>query len=90
VNKDGLQEAAMDVIGELQDTLNVFYDDSGSIGRRYARADEAGVPFCVTLDYETLKDKSATVRERDSRKQDRVPLDGLAARLGELTRFPRM
>jgi glycyl-tRNA synthetase len=90
VNKDGLQEAAMDVIGELQDTLNVFYDDSGSIGRRYARADEAGVPFCVTLDYETLKDKSATVRERDSRKQDRVPLDGLAARLGELTRFPRL
>ena len=62
VNKAGLQEKAMEVYGALRDDLDVFYDDSGAIGRRYARADEVGVPVCVTLDYDTLKDGTVTLR----------------------------
>jgi glycyl-tRNA synthetase len=90
VNKDGLEESALKVLEELRDTLDVYYDDSGSIGRRYARADEVGVPFCVTVDYDTLKDKTATLRSRDTRQQERVPLSSLAEKIGSLTRFPRL
>jgi glycyl-tRNA synthetase len=89
VNKDGLQEAAMDVFRDLQDEFDVFYDESGSIGRRYARADEAGVPFCITLDYDTLKDKTVTLRNRDTREQERVPISALAEKIMGLTKFPR-
>ncbi|HEV2225947.1 MAG TPA: glycine--tRNA ligase [Nitrososphaerales archaeon] len=89
VNKDGLQEAAMEVFKDLQDEFDVFYDESGSIGRRYARADEAGVPFCVTLDYDTLKDKTVTLRERDTRDQNRVAILELAEKIKGLTKFPR-
>ena len=57
------------------------YDDAGSIGRRYRRQDEAGTPFCVTVDFESLDDNAVTIRDRDSMRQDRVPLDGLVERL---------
>ncbi len=90
VNKDGLQEAAAAVASELKESFDVFYDESGSIGRRYARADEAGVPVCLTVDYDTLKDKTVTVRDRDTRAQERVPIKDLEERIGSLTRFPRM
>jgi glycyl-tRNA synthetase len=90
VNKDGLQEKAVGIFSELKDAVDAFYDDSGSIGRRYARADEVGVPFCVTVDYDTLKDGTVTLRERDSRAQQRVPSADLAARMAGLTRFPRL
>ncbi len=89
VNRDGLQEAARSVVAALRDTFDVFYDESGSIGRRYARADESGVPVCFTVDYDTLKDNTVTLRDRDSRQQERVPISDLTARLGALTRFPR-
>ncbi|MDE1854197.1 MAG: glycine--tRNA ligase [Thaumarchaeota archaeon] len=88
VNKDGLQEGAKALADELRDTLDVFYDDSGGIGRRYARADEAGVPFCVTLDYDTLKDRTVTLRNRDTREQQRVPMAELAAKISALTLYP--
>jgi glycyl-tRNA synthetase len=58
--------------------LNSFYDDSGSIGRRYARMDEAGTPYCVTVDYDSLDDGTVTVRERDTTDQVRVSVDNLA------------
>ena len=90
VNKDGLQELAMQVCVDLQDALDVFYDDSGSIGRRYARADEVGVPFCLTIDYDTLKDKAVTLRSRDTRQQERVLISALSERLALLVRFPRI
>ncbi|MDA4119352.1 MAG: glycine--tRNA ligase [Thaumarchaeota archaeon] len=89
VNKDGLQEAAMEVFRDLQNEFDVFYDESGSIGRRYARADEAGVPFCVTFDYDTLKDKTVTLRDRDTRGQERIAISALAERIKGLTKFPR-
>ena len=88
VNKDGLQEVATTVSEDLRDTLDVIYDESGSIGRRYARADEMGVPFCVTVDYETLKDKTVTLRRRDDRVQERVAVSSLERLLAEATKFP--
>ena len=88
VNKDGLQEKAREVASGLRDGLDVFYDESGAIGRRYARADEAGVPACITVDYDTLKDGTVTVRDRDTRAQERVPIEGLGGRLGSLVRYP--
>lgn len=88
VNKDGLPELAQKVYATLVDDFEVFVDDSGSIGRRYARADEVGVPYCVTIDYDTLKDMTVTVRERDTRSQERVKIDALKERIGNLTRYP--
>jgi glycyl-tRNA synthetase len=49
-----------------------YYDDSGSIGRRYARMDEIGTPWCITVDYETLKDGTVTIRDRDTTRQVRI------------------
>ena len=60
------------------------YDASGTIGRRYARSDEIGVPFAVTVDHETLKDKKVTIRNRDSLKQVRVPLEDIYNVLNDL------
>ncbi len=90
VNKDGLQEAARELFAGLQESLEVSYDESGSIGRRYARADEVGVPFCVTVDYDTLKDNSVTVRSRDSRAQERVAASSLGVKLLAATMPPRL
>ncbi|MCI4371899.1 MAG: glycine--tRNA ligase, partial [Thermoplasmata archaeon] len=81
VNKDGIPERAESLYAEMRKRFAVFYDDSGSIGRRYARMDELGTPFCVTVDHETLEGKGVTVRERDSQKQIRVQESDLAASL---------
>ena len=88
VNKDGIPEAAQKVYSGLGDEFDVFFDDSGSIGRRYARADEVGVPYCVTIDYDSLRDGTVTLRERDSRSQERVKTEELGAKLVGLTKFP--
>lgn len=77
VSKDNVPEAAERAFKELRQKYAAIYDDSGSIGRRYARADEIGVPFSITADYETLKDDSVTIRERDSMEQVRVGMDEL-------------
>ena len=88
VNKDGLQEKAREVVQSLREGFDVFYDESGAIGRRYARADEAGVPACLTVDYDTLKDGTVTLRDRDTRSQERVRIEDLEARLGSLLKYP--
>jgi glycyl-tRNA synthetase len=59
------------------------HDDAGAIGRRYRRQDEIGTPFCVTVDFDSLEDRQVTVRDRDSMRQDRIPIDNLVAYLGE-------
>jgi glycyl-tRNA synthetase len=82
-NKPALVEKAKLVRDLLRAHMNVFYDDSGSIGRRYARQDEAGTPFCVTIDFDTLGEKpelldTVTIRHRDDGKQERVAISELA------------
>jgi glycyl-tRNA synthetase len=88
LSKDGLPEEAEKLVGRLRDDLDVFSDESGSIGRRYARADEVGVPFCVTVDYETMKDGTVTIRYRDSKTQERVKEDELRGKIQALLRPP--
>ena len=80
VNRDGLQKRATEVYETLiADGLRVEFDEAGSIGRRYARADEAGVPLGITIDYDTIKDDTVTVRDRDSWSQMRTPVGTLAS-----------
>lgn len=82
--RDGLDDEARALAKRLQTRgLRVQYDEAGAIGRRYARMDEVGTPFCVTVDYETKTDASATVRDRDTTRQERVPLARLADHLRE-------
>jgi len=57
------------------------YDESGSIGRRYARSDEIGIPLAITVDYKTLEDNSVTIRDRDTREQQRSPVNELPSRI---------
>src|SRR6266513_1917504 len=83
-NNEGLVVKAKEIVDLLRPHMLVFYDESGAIGRRYRRQDEIGTPFCVTVDFETLGEKdeklrdTVTLRERDSMKQERVPIRDLA------------
>jgi len=71
--RDDLDNMAMEIDQELRyGGIETYYDDSGSIGRRYARMDEVGTPWCVTVDYQSLQDGTVTLRERDSTEQIRV------------------
>jgi glycyl-tRNA synthetase len=90
VSRNGLAEEATKVYGVLRNEFEASYDEGGSIGRRYARADEAGVPFCVTIDHQTLEDGTVTLRDRDSKKQERLKEAELVDRLKVLTAFPRI
>ena len=87
VKRDGMPELAHEVCDDLRTAFPVFYDESGAVGRRYRRQDEAGTPFCVTIDSQTLEDRSATVRDRDTMQQERVALDKLEAYIGARVRF---
>jgi glycyl-tRNA synthetase len=78
-----LSPKARDLADELRRVWNVEFDDAGAIGRRYRRQDEIGTPFCVTVDFETLDDGAVTVRERDSMRQDRIPLEAVRGWLAE-------
>jgi glycyl-tRNA synthetase len=77
VSRDGLPEKAREVYLELKKDFDVFYDEAGSIGKRYARADEIGTSYGITIDYQTLKENTVTIRDRDSTKQVRVELKNL-------------
>ncbi len=77
VGKDGVPVAARKAFEILSPSFNSFYDESGSIGRRYARADEIGIPFCITADYDSLTDDSVTIRSRDTMEQRRVKISEL-------------
>ena len=88
VSKDGLPEKARQVYRLLIDSgFTVEYDESGSIGRRYARADEVGTPLGVTVDYKTLEDDTVTVRDRDTWKQVRNKIDELPEVLNAYFRY---
>ena len=75
VKKDGMPEVAKQIYRDLKPHMNVFYDQKGAIGRRYRRQDEAGTPYCITVDGQTLEDETVTIRDRDSLEQWRVKVD---------------
>ncbi|MFI5249632.1 MAG: glycine--tRNA ligase [Gemmatimonadales bacterium] len=72
VKKDGMPEFATSLAADLRARFAVFYDESGSIGRRYRRQDEVGTPYCITIDGQTATDQTVTIRERDTLRQERV------------------
>lgn len=77
VKKDGLPEVAREIIDDLKWEFNVTYDEKDAVGRRYRRQDALGTPFCITVDHQTLEDKTVTIRYRDTMKQDRVQIADL-------------
>jgi glycyl-tRNA synthetase len=80
-NKPEIVEMAKKLKRDLQPAMRAVYDDTGGIGKLYARQDEIGTPFCVTVDHDSLVDNAVTVRDRDTWEQDRVPIEKLADHL---------
>eukprot|EP00607_Mallomonas_marina_P007603 CAMPEP_0182419458 /NCGR_PEP_ID=MMETSP1167-20130531/3919_1 /TAXON_ID=2988 /ORGANISM="Mallomonas Sp, Strain CCMP3275" /LENGTH=473 /DNA_ID=CAMNT_0024594403 /DNA_START=326 /DNA_END=1744 /DNA_ORIENTATION=+ len=76
-NKPEIVALAKEIFSKLQRRYNCEYDVSGAIGRRYRRADEIGTPFCVTVDFDSLEDRTVTLRLRDSMKQERIKIEDL-------------
>jgi len=77
VKKDGLPEIGHKIVSDLMKNFNVLYDQQGSIGKRYYRQDEAGTPFCITVDHESKENNTVTLRNRDDQNQDRVKISDL-------------
>jgi glycyl-tRNA synthetase len=94
VRKDGQPEVAREVRDALRGRMQTEYDEGGSIGRRYRRQDEIGTPYCVTIDHQSLDDRTVTVRDRDTLAQERIAIgelaDVLAARLDVPWRSPKL
>ncbi|MBH98875.1 MAG: glycine--tRNA ligase [Rhodospirillaceae bacterium] len=83
VKKDGMPDKALSIYRQLRTHFPVSYDEKGAIGRRYRRQDEAGTPFCVTIDGETMKDDTVTLRERDTCEQIRLPINEIVEHIVE-------
>ena len=83
VKKDGLPELANEIIDELKWDFNVTYDEKDAVGRRYRRQDANGTPFCITVDHQSLEDKTVTIRHRDSMEQERVAIADLRTIIGK-------
>ena len=81
VKKDGMPEKARELYRILKKSWNVFYDEKGAVGRRYRRQDEAGTPYCITVDGESLTNDTVTIRDRDTLKQWRVPIEQCVSEL---------
>ena len=79
VKKDGLPDKAREIVNALKFKFNTHYDEKDTIGKRYRRQDAIGTPYCVTVDYDTLKDNTVTLRFRDTMEQERVSIDQLDA-----------
>lgn len=88
VRKDGQPELAREIWRQLRGRMQAEYDEGGAIGRRYRRQDEIGTPWAVTVDHQTLVDRTVTVRDRDSLAQERVAIDVLADELEARLRAP--
>jgi len=79
VKKDGLPELATEIVEELKWDFSVVYDEKDAVGRRYRRQDANGTPFCITVDHQSLEDKTVTIRHRDTMEQERVAISDLRA-----------
>ena len=88
VRKDGQPELAGEVYRELRERFQCEYDEGGAIGRRYRRQDEIGTPWAVTIDHQSLQDRTVTVRDRDSLAQERVAIDELGDEIERRLRAP--
>ncbi|MEX0938964.1 MAG: glycine--tRNA ligase [Pirellulales bacterium] len=86
VKKDGMPEAAQGIYRELKKHVTAYYDEKGAVGRRYRRQDEAGTPYCITVDGQTLTDNTVTIRSRDSLEQWRVKVDDCVEEICRLVR----
>jgi glycyl-tRNA synthetase len=84
VGDEKLVKIANKIDEELRNAgISTYYDDGGTIGRRYARMDEIGTPFCITVDHDTLKDNKVTIRDRDTTKQERKKIDKIVSYIKE-------
>ncbi len=94
VRKDGQPELAHEVHRELRERIQAEYDEGGAIGRRYRRQDEIGTPWAITVDHQSLEDRTVTLRDRDSLAQERIAIatlgDELERRLREPWRSPKL
>jgi glycyl-tRNA synthetase len=78
IKRDGLPELAKQIIEDLQWDYNVFYDEKDAVGKRYRRQDANGTPFCITVDHQTLEDKTVTIRHRDTMEQERIAISDIS------------
>ena len=88
VRKDGQPELAREIYLTLRERVQTEYDEGGAIGRRYRRHDEIGTPWAITVDHQSLEDRTVTLRDRDSLTQERVAIDGLGAEIERRLRAP--
>jgi glycyl-tRNA synthetase len=88
VRKDGQPELAREVYRRLRERVQAEYDEGGAIGRRYRRQDEIGTPWAVTIDHQSLEDRTVTIRDRDSLAQDRIAIDALGDEIARRLRAP--
>ncbi len=85
MEKDGLDRMAKEIYEKVHThRVEAYYDGSGTIGKRYARMDEVGTPWCITVDYQSLDDGTVTIRDRDSTEQRRIPASEAAATIDSL------
>ena len=87
VKKDGLPELAQEIVADLKWKFNVTYDEKDAVGKRYRRQDANGTPFCITVDHDSLENKTVTIRDRDTMQQERVAIADLDRILEEKTAF---
>lgn len=78
LKKEGLPEIAKEIMASCRNEFYCFYEEKDTIGKRYRRMDALGTPFCVTIDHQTKEDRTVTIRYRDTMKQERIPIEGLA------------
>jgi glycyl-tRNA synthetase len=84
VKKDGMPQVAQSIYRALKKRFTAYYDEKGAVGRRYRRQDEAGTPYCITVDGQTLQDQTVTVRDRDTLRQWRIKVDDCAEEISRL------
>ena len=83
IKKDGLPEIAKKIYGDLKYEFNVVYDEKDAIGKRYRRQDALGTPFCITVDHQTIKDETVTIRYRDNMEQKRIKINSINSTIAE-------
>ena len=90
IKKDGLPEKATAILDELKYDFRCYYEDKDTIGRRYRRMDAIGTPYCLTIDHQTQQDDTVTLRDRDTMKQERVPVAALKEKIGASVSMTRL